>query len=124
MTETHSTSQNSNSQNEEKQNSKKLATLAKISENHEHALQEIQKQLQTIAGFMQKVAETEDKHQQIPNSSSRALLINNNGGNSESSTLNSIKNIRLEFSRFHGEDPTCWVYKVNQFFSYHNIPAH
>ena len=124
MTETHSTSQNSNSQNEEKQNSKKLATLAKISENHEHALQEIQKQLQTIAGFMQKVAEIKDKHQQIPNSSSRALLINNNGGNSESSTLNSIKNIRLEFPGFHGEDLTCWVYKANQFFSYHNIPAH
>ena len=62
MTETHSTSQNSNSQNTEKQNSKKLAALAKISENHKHALQEIQKQSQTIAGFMQKVAETEDKH--------------------------------------------------------------
>ena len=122
MTETRSTSQNSNSQNTEKQNSKKLAALAKISENHEHALQEIQKQLQTIAGFMQKVAETEDKHQQITNSGSRALLINNNGGNSESSTFNSIKNIRLEFPRFHGEDPTCWVYKANQFFLYHNIP--
>ena len=122
MTETRSTSQNFNSQNAEKQNSEKLAALAKIFENHEHALQEIQKQLQTIAGFMQKVTETEDKHQQIPNSGSQALLINNNGGNSESSTFNSIKNIRLEFPRFHGEDPTCWVYKANQFFLYHNIP--
>ena len=124
MTGTRSTSQNPNSQNSEKQNSEKLAALAKISENHEHALQEIQKQLQTIAGFMQKVVETEDKRQQIPNSGSRALLINNNEGNSESSTLNSIKNLRLEFPRFHGEDPTCWVYKANQFFSYHNTPGH
>ena len=73
---------------------------------------------------MQKVAETEDKRQQIPNSSSQALLINNNGGNLESSTFNSIKNIRLEFPRFHGKDPTCLVYKANQFFSYHNTPAH
>ena len=79
MTETRSTSQNPNSQNSEKQNSERLAALARISENHEHALQEIQKQLQTIAGFMQKVAEAEEKRQQIPNSGSRALLINNNG---------------------------------------------
>ena len=41
MTETRSTSQNSNSQNSEKQNSEKIASLAKVSENHEHALQEI-----------------------------------------------------------------------------------
>ena len=61
MTETRSTSQNPNSQNSEKQNSEKIAALARISKSHEHALQEIQKQLQTIAGFMQKVAETEEK---------------------------------------------------------------
>ena len=66
MTETYSTSQNSNSQNFEKQNLEKIAALARISENHEHALQEIQKQLQTITRFMQKVAETEEKCQQIP----------------------------------------------------------
>ena len=50
MTETRSISQNSNSQNSQKQNSKKMATLAKVSENHEHALLKIQKQLQTITG--------------------------------------------------------------------------
>ena len=72
--------------------------------NMHYKKQEIQKQLQTIAGFMQKVAEIEDKRQQIPNSGSRALLIKNNRGNSESTTLNSIKNLRLEFPRFHGED--------------------
>ena len=121
MTETRSTSQNPNSQNLEKQNLEKIAALARISENHEHALQEIQKQLQTIAGFMQKVVKTEEKCQHIPNSSSRALLINNNRRNLESSPLNSIKNLRLDFPRFHGEDPTCWVYKANQCFSYHNI---
>ena len=119
MTETRSTSQNPNSQNLEK-----IAALARISKNHEHALQEIQKQLQTIAGFMQKVVETKEKCQQIPNSSSRALLINNNRRNLESSPLNSVKNLRLDFPRFHGEDPTCWVYKANQFFSYHNTPEH
>ena len=60
MTETHSTSQNSNSQNSDKQNLEKIAALARIFENREHALQEIQKQLQTITGFMQKVAETKE----------------------------------------------------------------
>nr|XP_023922229.1 uncharacterized protein LOC112033677 [Quercus suber] len=119
MTETRS-----NSQNSKKQNLEKIAALAMVSENHEHALQEIQKQLQAITGFMQRVAEAEDKHQQIPNSSSRALLINNNGGNLESSPLNSIMNLKLDFPRFHGEDPTYWVYRANQFFSYHNTAEH
>ena len=123
MTKTHSTSQNSNSQNSQKQNSEKIAALAKVSENHEHALQEIQKQLQTITGFMQRIVEAKDKHQ-IPNSSSRALLINSNGGNPKSSPLNSLKNLKLDFPRFHGEDLTCWVYKANQFFSYHNTLKH
>jgi len=45
MTETHSTSQNSNSQNSEKQNLEKIVALAKVSKNHEHALQEIRKEL-------------------------------------------------------------------------------
>ena len=123
MTETHSTSQNSNSQNSEKQNSEKIASLAKVSENHEHVLQEIQKQLQTITGFMQRIVEAEDKRH-ISNSGLRAILINGNGGNSESSPFNSLKNLKLDFPRFRGEDPTCWVYKANQFFSYHNTPEH
>ena len=45
-------------------------------------------------------------------------------GEFQSSPLNSIKNLRLDFPKFHGEDPTCWVYKTNQFFSYHNTPEH
>ena len=123
MTETRSTSQNSNSQNSEKQNSEKIASLAKVFENHEHALQEIQKQLQTITRFMQRIANLEDKRH-ISNSGSRAILINGNGGNPDSSPFNSLKNLKLDFPRFRGEDPTCWVYKANQFFSYHNIPKH
>ena len=50
MTKTRSISQNSNSQNFEKQNSKKMIALAKVFESHEHALLEIQKQLQIITG--------------------------------------------------------------------------
>ena len=63
MTKTHSTSQNSTSQNSEKQNLEKIAALSKVFENHKHALQEIQKQLQTITEFMQRIVEVEDKQQ-------------------------------------------------------------
>ena len=65
MTETRSTSQNSTSQNSEKQNLEKIAALSKVFENHKHALQEIQKQLQTITEFMQRIVEVEDKHQKV-----------------------------------------------------------
>ena len=50
------------------------------------------------------------------------LLTIYNEGNSEFLSMNSFKNLKLEFPRFRGEDPTCWVYKANQFFSYHNTP--
>ena len=114
MIETHSNSQNS----------EKITALTRVSENHEHALQEIQKQLQVINGFMQRMVETKEKRQQDPNSGSHALLVNNHVGNSDSLPQHSIKNLKLEFSRFHGEDPICWVYKANQYFSNHNTPKH
>ena len=118
MIETRSTSQNSTSQNSEKQNLEKIAALSKVFENHKHALQEIQKQLQTITEFMQRIVEVET----ISNSNSRDLLINSNGGNLESSHFNSLKNLKLDFPRFCGKDPTCWVYKANQFFFLSQYP--
>ena len=51
MIETHSNSQNS----------EKIIALTRVSKNHEHALQEIQKQLQVINGFMQRMVETKEK---------------------------------------------------------------
>ena len=30
----------------------------------------------------------------------------------------------LDFPRFHGEDPTCWIYKTNKFFSFYGTPEH
>ena len=38
--------------------------------------------------------------------------------------MNYIRNLKLEFPRFQGEDPTCLIYITNQFFSYHNSPKH
>ena len=34
------------------------------------------------------------------------------------------KNLMLDFPRFHGEDPTCWIYKTNKFFSFYGTPEH
>lgn len=29
--------------------------------------------------------------------------------------------MKLEFPRFFGEEPTSWIYKANQYFTYYNI---
>ena len=97
--------------------------LSKITDCHEHTQQEIQKQLQAINSFMQRMVEAEEKRQVSPMHGSSALLTNN-ANNLELSTMNYIKNLILEFLRFQGEDPTCWDYRANQFFSYHNTPEH
>ena len=34
------------------------------------------------------------------------------------------KQVRLEFPKFDGEDPTGWIYKANQYFKYYEIPNH
>ena len=73
---------------------------------------------------MQKWVESEEKRQQSP--SSGGCLVNNtsNTTTQEPLLISPIKNLKLEFPRFQGEDPTCWVYRANQFFSYHNTPEH
>lgn len=94
----------------------KIAALSKITDNHEQTLQEIKKQLQTLNMFMQKWADSEEQHQQ--SSQSRGCLVNamiSNEGH-EHLPLGPIKNLRLKFPRFQGEDHTCWIYRANQFF--------
>ena len=39
-----------------------------------------------------------------------------------SSTLSLAKFVKLDFPRFSGVDPANWVYKVNQYFGYYQIP--
>jgi hypothetical protein len=34
--------------------------------------------------------------------------------------INLPKPIKIEFPKFKGEDPSCWVYEANQFFNYYN----
>ena len=53
-----------------------------------------------------------------------SALFTNNANNLKPSTMNYIKNLILEFLRFQGEDPTCWDYRANQYFSYHNTLEH
>ena len=73
---------------------------------------------------MQKWVESEEKRQQSP--SSRGYLVNTTSNTTaqEPLLISPIKNLKLEFPRFQGEDPTCWVYWANKFFSYHNTLEH
>lgn len=106
------------------QNSEKIASLSKVTDSHEQTLQEVKKQLQIISTFMQKWANSKEHRRK--SSQSRGCLVNATGSNEGYGTLplGPIKNLRLEFPRFQGEDPTCWIYKANQFFSYHNTLEH
>ena len=72
---------------------------------------------------MQRMVEAEEKRQVSPMHGSSALFTNN-ANNLKPSTMNYIKNLILEFLRFQGEDPTCWDYRANQYFSYHNTLEH
>ena len=91
--------------------------MSKVLDCHEQTLQEIQKQLQTLNSFMQRIAENEERCLNSPNNGSRALQIGNTT-NLESSSVCTIKNLKLDFPRFHGEDPTCWISKpISSFHS-------
>nr|XP_023879731.1 uncharacterized protein LOC111992135 [Quercus suber] len=97
--------------------------MSKVLDCHEQTLQEIQKQLQTLNSFMQRIAENDERRLNSSSNESRSLQIGN-ATNLESSSVGTIKNLRLDFPRFHGEDPTCWIYKTHQFFSFHRTPEH
>ena len=100
------------------QNTEKITTMSKVLDCHEQTLQEIQKQLQTLNSFMQRIAENEERHLNSPNNGSRTLQIGNTT-NLESSPVCTIENWMLDFPQFDGADPTCWIYKTNQLFSFH-----
>lgn len=51
-------------------------------------------------------------------------LQNRDGGNNSGGEVQ-ISPVRLDFPVFHGEDPMDWLYKVKQFFYFHNTsPQH
>ena len=73
---------------------------------------------------MQRLTEVDQKRQQCHNSRSRGIVTTNNHVFNESAPANLIENLKLEFPRFQREDPTYWIYQVNQFFSYNKTPEH
>ena len=105
------------------QNTEKITMMSKVLDCHEQTLKEIQKQLQPPNSFMQRIVKNEEKRLHSPINGSRAFQIGN-ANNLESFVVCPIKNLKLEFPRFQGEDPTYWIYKTNQFFSYHSTPEH
>lgn len=32
------------------------------------------------------------------------------------------QHLKLSFSKFRGDDPTCWIYKAEQYFEFNNVP--
>ena len=80
--------------------------MSKVLNYHEWTLQEIHKQLQTINSLMQRIAEIEEKSIHSPINRSQALQIGN-ANNLESSSVSSIKNLKLEFPSLQGKDPNC-----------------
>lgn len=86
-----------------------IAALSRVTHHHDQTLQEIQKQLQSINAFMQKTVEAEDKR----NSSSG---LRGHAASTELTLVNPSKPLKLEFSKFQGEDPSCWIYRANEFF--------
>ena len=77
-------------------NTEKITMMSKVLDCHEQTLQEIQKKLQTLHSFMQRIAENEEKRLNSPMNKSRALQIGN-VNNLESSSGCTIKNLKLEF---------------------------
>ena len=73
--------------------------LSKITDCHEHTQQEIQKQLQAINSFMQRMVEAEEKRQVSPMHGSSALFTNN-ANNLKPSTMNYIKNFDIGIPSF------------------------
>ncbi|KAF5475690.1 hypothetical protein F2P56_007468 [Juglans regia] len=47
------------------------------------------------------------------------------GGHIGNTSLNSgmqFRSIKLDFPRFHGDDPSGWIYKANHYFALHPMP--
>lgn len=59
--------------------------------------------------YMQKMAEAEDKRH-----SSSGLR--GHAASTELTLVNPSKPLKLEFPKFQGEDPSCWIYRVNEFY--------
>ena len=93
-------------------NSEKIAALAKVTDQHGIVLEEIQKQLQSLNQFMQKIIEAEDRRKFVP----RDHHATNDSTTAESFYMNPGKPLKLDFPRFQGEDPACWVPSYSVFF--------
>jgi len=87
----------------------RFAALSRVTDHHDQTVQEIQKQLQSINAFMQKMAQAEDKRH-----SSSGLQ--GHAASTELTLVDPSKPLKLEFPKFQGEDPSCWIYRANEFF--------
>ena len=69
--------------------------------------------------ILQRLNEAKDRSQQQQKAGESIRL---RVSPSNDSTTMVPKSLKLEFPRFRGEDPLCWVYKANQYFQLYNTP--
>ena len=93
-------------------NSENIAALAKVTDQHDIILEEIQKQLQSLNQFMQKIIEAEDRRKFVP----RDHHATNDSTTAESFYMNLGKPLKLDFPRFQGEDPASCILSYSVFF--------
>ncbi|KAJ0008031.1 hypothetical protein Pint_30812 [Pistacia integerrima] len=78
-------------------------------------------QLEAVASNVETLVQMKTNHNSSdPKGSKRQMtnpLFEDNGGIQTCA-------VRLDFPKFNGEDPSGWVYRVNQFFNYHQTNPH
>nr|XP_034919250.1 uncharacterized protein LOC118052388 [Populus alba] len=96
-------------------------------QNQQQILEDIVQQLRNMSTRMDQMAKAHGKRPMGSPPNSPTMSVNGNTRHKvvpqEGTQQVQLKSIRLEFPRFNGEDPIGWVYKANQFFNFHNIPA-
>ncbi|KAF8398707.1 hypothetical protein HHK36_014564 [Tetracentron sinense] len=95
----------------------KIETLKSVSVEQSQLLKHI---LQQLTGLNAQYEDLKRDHQS-DHSHSRTTRGEGGAGSSNSGTFGSIhsRTIKLDFPSFEGGDPTGWLYRAEQFFSYH-----
>ena len=92
---------------------KDIQEIHKITSIHTPTLNEMSQQLATI---LQKLNASESVDYNLENPYRLG------DRNCHQSVSGFSRLVKLDFPRFSGEEPTSWIYKVNQYFRYYKIP--
>ena len=101
-----------------------LRATQETQNQHQQALQQVvdglAQQLQLVVANMETLIHVQQKSREDSTTSSTSHgnpLFEEHGGIQ-------TRAIRLEFPKFYGEDPNGWIYRAQQFFTYHQTNPH